>query len=209
MGEHFENGEAVVKRYEGTLPKLVHHVGCALGCTIEQRENPGTTLGVVRNGFANPFAMAGEGCAVRRKDQFDIQALQFPQRVEKFSQRITVRQPADVGRNLLEYLRAAYPEALPKVRFLKIDTEGFDRTVVETLAPLLKTSRPYLKTEIYKHLSDEERSAYFDDLRALGYLCFKCGDVELQGEPLRRHSDLSKWRHFDVFAVPEEFGAVR
>jgi FkbM family methyltransferase len=113
------------------------------------------------------------------------------------------------GRNLLEHLRAAYPEALPKVRFIKIDTEGFDRTVVETLAPLLKTSRPYLKTEIYKHLSDEERSAYFDDLRALGYLCFKCGDVELQGEPLRRHSDLSKWRHFDVFAVPEEFGAVR
>jgi FkbM family methyltransferase len=113
------------------------------------------------------------------------------------------------GRNLLEYLRAEYPETLPKVRFIKIDTEGFDRTVVRTLAPLLKTSRPFVKTEIYKHLPAEERAAYFDDLRALGYLCFKCGDVEYQGEALRSRGDLSKWRHFDVFAVPEEFGAFR
>ena len=113
------------------------------------------------------------------------------------------------GRNLLEYLRATAPELLTRVRFVKIDTEGFDRTVTQTLAPLLRTSRPYLKTEIYKHMPADERAAYFDDLRALGYSCFKCGDVEYQGEPLLHRSDLSKGRHFDVFAVPEEFGALR
>jgi FkbM family methyltransferase len=114
------------------------------------------------------------------------------------------------GRNLLEYLRATAPELLTKVRFVKIDTEGFDRSVAHTLAPLLRTSRPYLKTEIYKHMPAVERTAYFNDLRDLGYVCFKCGDVEYRGEPLRHHSDLSKWRHFDVFAVPEEFvGPVR
>lgn len=113
------------------------------------------------------------------------------------------------GRNLLEYLRAEWPALLTKVRFIKIDTEGFDRVVAQTLAPLLKAARPYVKTEIYKHMPAEERAAYFDDLRGLGYRCFKCGDVDYLGEPLRHHSDLSKWRHFDVFAVPEEFGAVR
>ena len=112
------------------------------------------------------------------------------------------------GRNLLDYLRATSPDLLPKVRFIKIDTEGFDRAVARTLAPLLKASRPFLKTEIYKHMPADERAAYFDDLRGLGYVCFKCGEVDYQGEPLRRHSDLSKWRHFDMFAVPEEFGAL-
>jgi len=113
------------------------------------------------------------------------------------------------GRNLLDYLRAESPESLSRVRFIKIDTEGFDRAVTQTLTPLLKTSRPFVKTEIYKHMPASERHAYFEDLRALGYTCFKCGDVEYQGEPLERPSDLTKWRHFDLFAVPDNVGVDR
>ena len=108
------------------------------------------------------------------------------------------------GRNLLAYLRAHAPETLSKVRFVKIDTEGFDRAVAHTLTDLLKTSRPYVKTEIYKHMPPPEREGYFDDLRQLGYRLFKCGDVEYRGEPILDAKDLSRWRHFDVFAVPEE-----
>ena len=109
------------------------------------------------------------------------------------------------GRNLPAYLRAAAPEALGRVRFIKIDTEGFDRAVARTLADVLQTARPYLKTEIYKHMPADERRGYFDDLRALGYRLYKCEEVEYRGEPLRQPGDLSRWRHFDVFAVPEEF----
>ena len=108
------------------------------------------------------------------------------------------------GRNLTAYLKANAPEALAKVRFVKIDTEGFDRSVARTLADLLKASRPYLKTEIYKHMPGDERAGYFGDLRSLGYRLFKCDDVEYRGEALLEPADLSKWRHFDVFAVPEE-----
>ena len=110
---------------------------------------------------------------------------------------------------MYEYLRRTSPALLEKVRFIKIDTEGFDRAVAQTLSPLLKASRPFIKTEIYKHMSAEERSAYFNELRALGYWCFKCGDVEYRGEPLVRDDDMTKWRHFDVFAVPEEFATGR
>jgi len=113
------------------------------------------------------------------------------------------------GRNLYEYLRHTSSALLEKVRFIKIDTEGFDRVVAQTLSPLLRTSRPFIKTEIYKHMPEDERSAYFSELRALKYLCFKCGDVEYRGEPLVSDRDLMKWRHFDVFAVPEEFAGDR
>lgn len=107
------------------------------------------------------------------------------------------------GRDLLSYLRTHHPESLGRVRFIKIDTEGFDRKVAAALVDLLKSARPYLKTEIYKHMPEDERAGYFADLRALGYRLFKCEDDNYRGEPLREASDLSKWRHFDVFAEPE------
>jgi len=108
------------------------------------------------------------------------------------------------GRNLLTYLRENCPDALAGVRFIKIDTEGYDRAVARTIADLLRDARPYLKTEIYKHMPAAEREGYFDDLRRLGYRLFKCGDDEYRGEPIALARDLSRWRHFDVFAVPEE-----
>jgi FkbM family methyltransferase len=108
------------------------------------------------------------------------------------------------GRNLADYLRANAPDDLSRLRFIKIDTEGFDRSVAATLRDLLERSRPYLKTEIYKHMPVAEREGYFDDLRRLRYQLYKCGEVEYRGEVLRQAADLSRWRHFDVFAVPEE-----
>ena len=42
------------------------------------------------------------------------------------------------------------------------------------------------------------------DLLALGYRLFKCeGETEYRGETLQP-ADLTRWTHFDLFAVPEE-----
>jgi FkbM family methyltransferase len=106
------------------------------------------------------------------------------------------------GRNLPAYLRSAAAADLPRLRYIKIDTEGFDREVVRSLVDLLKIHRPYIKSEIYKHLPSSERRGYFDDLRALGYRVFKCEEEVYQGEELQKPDDLSRWRHFDIFAVP-------
>jgi FkbM family methyltransferase len=107
------------------------------------------------------------------------------------------------GRNLDAYLhRNAAPELL-KLRYIKIDTEGFDRAVVRSLADMLRARRPYLKVEIYKHLPAGERRGFHADLRELGYRVFKCGEVEYRGQELGPR-DLTRWRHFDVFAIPEE-----
>lgn len=108
------------------------------------------------------------------------------------------------GRNLMEYLRVEAPGDVARVRFLKIDTEGFDRVVVQSLHPLIAAARPYIKTEIYRHLPAGERRAYAVDLTALGYRLFKCeDDAGYRGRPLTA-DDLMRWKHFDVFAVPEE-----
>ena len=107
------------------------------------------------------------------------------------------------GRHLWSYLQANAPEDLARLRYIKIDTEGFDRQVAASLREGLVTRRPYLKTEIYRHLPRAEREGYYDDLRDLGYRLFKCNEEQYRGQPLARR-DMSGWPHFDVFAVPEE-----
>jgi FkbM family methyltransferase len=107
------------------------------------------------------------------------------------------------GRNLMAYLRTQAPEVLPRVRYIKIDTEGLDRTVVRSIEDLLVATRPYIKAEMYRHLSNEQRIGFFEDLRRLGYRVFKCEDGhQYRGDELGP-SDLARWKHFDVFAVPE------
>jgi hypothetical protein len=100
-------------------------------------------------------------------------------------------------------LRRHAPADLARLRYVKIDTEGFDRSVVRSLADLLRTERPYLKAEIYKHLGGEERTGFHADLQALGYRVFKCGDIDYRGEELGP-GDMNRWKHFDIFAIPNE-----
>jgi FkbM family methyltransferase len=107
------------------------------------------------------------------------------------------------GRNLADYLQREAPAEVPRIRYVKIDTEGYDRAIVQSMAGLLSSVRPYIKTEIYRHLPAGERIAYFDDLRQLGYRVFKCEEYVFRGEELGP-ADLSRWKHFDVFAVPRE-----
>jgi FkbM family methyltransferase len=107
------------------------------------------------------------------------------------------------GRNLHGYLRAEAADMLPRLRYIKIDTEGFDRSVVQSLTDLIRSTRPYLRAEIYKHLSHDERRGFHDDLRALGYRVFKCEDDVYRGREVGR-DDLLQWPHFDIFAVPGE-----
>jgi FkbM family methyltransferase len=107
------------------------------------------------------------------------------------------------GRNLLDYLRREAPADLARVRYLKVDTEGFDRTVVTSLTDLLTAARPYLKSEIYKHLPSGERIDYLKELRRLGYRIFKCEETDYRSQELSA-ADLSRWKHFDIFGVPEE-----
>ena len=109
------------------------------------------------------------------------------------------------GKNVIDYLRAHAPEALSELRYIKCDTEGFDRAIVATLAGALKSSRPYIGSEMYKHLPRDERVGYFDDLRRWGYRIFKCEEHQYRGVELSRR-DVDRWRHFDIFAIPEELG---
>ena len=107
------------------------------------------------------------------------------------------------GRNISQYLASEFTREAARLRFVKIDTEGFDRSVVASMKDLLKRTRPFLRSEIFRHTPEEERIAYYRDLRALGYRVYRfVSDVEYRGDELSDR-DLMRTPHYDIFAVPE------
>lgn len=108
------------------------------------------------------------------------------------------------GRNLVNHLKRECPAALRRLRYIKVDTEGYDRAVVASLGELLRTNRPYLRTEIYKHLPAAERRGFYADLCRLGYRVHKYEDDAHPVGPALHEADLTRWSHFDLFAIPEE-----
>lgn len=106
------------------------------------------------------------------------------------------------GRNLPKLLESQFPDLISRVRYIKIDAEGYDLTIIDSLSGFLRNYRPYLKVEVYKRLNLAQRKALFRTLVALRYSVHKVEDDDhYVGETLRE-SDLLKWRHFDVFCIP-------
>ena len=108
------------------------------------------------------------------------------------------------GRNVPKFLSTNFPEQAKRVRYIKIDTEGFDRAVASSLREVLVQQKPYLKTEMYKHTPESERRGYYRDLRELGYTLYRIesDEEDYRSKPLDE-ADVMKWSHYDVFAVPE------
>ena len=108
------------------------------------------------------------------------------------------------GRNLHRYLQEHHPDHVGRVRYIKIDTEGFDRQVVASLRELIRATRPVIRSEIHRHTSAAERTAYLGDLHKLGYRVHRFKSLhDHLGEPIGA-GEMMNWQHFDIVAVPDE-----
>lgn len=106
------------------------------------------------------------------------------------------------GKNLQAFLRKEFPELLPRIRFIKMDTEGYDAAVLRSLEGLLAECKPFLKVEVYRKLNDAQRRELYRWISAHGYQIHKIADSEYEMGDALAESDMSNWRHFDIFCVP-------
>ncbi|MEO8069810.1 MAG: FkbM family methyltransferase [Acidobacteriota bacterium] len=106
------------------------------------------------------------------------------------------------GEHLSRYLQAHHADLVPRLRYIKVDAEGFDAAILETLDDVITQTHPYLRAEVHKLTGRAQREAMFDFLVDHGYEVFRFeSDVHYRGEPVGR-GDLLRWRHYDVFCVP-------
>lgn len=106
------------------------------------------------------------------------------------------------GENLSLYLAKHFPELVPRIRFVKVDAEGYDYQILASLRSLISTQKPFIKAEVFKHLSLVQRERLFDLLNEFGYDVFMVeSDTNYLGVKLERQHVMIR-RHYDVFGVP-------
>ncbi len=112
------------------------------------------------------------------------------------------------GIDLAAELRESFAGELARLKFIKVDTEGGDLFVLQSLAEIIGRRRPHILAEVYKHTSLDYRLQLLRFLQSKGYAVYKTrGDAQLKGEMLGE-GDLMRWGHYDVFCMGEEQGAA-
>jgi FkbM family methyltransferase len=116
------------------------------------------------------------------------------------------------GRNLLDVLRNEFALWLPKLAYIKVDAEGYDRAILQSLLPILRERRPVIRTEVFRKLVADERYALYDLLAGVGYRLHRYEDLANPQGKLLARGDMTGEKHFDMLAVPkqadDQFGLV-
>jgi FkbM family methyltransferase len=106
------------------------------------------------------------------------------------------------GENLEAYLAARHPDLVPRIRYVKVDAEGHDLTILESIAHLIATVRPFVRAEIYKHTRPADRERLHAFMTGHGYDVHRLdGDTHYRGVRLGA-ADLTRQSQFDIFCVP-------
>ncbi len=105
------------------------------------------------------------------------------------------------GRRIEKIIRAKFADRLNRLRYIKTDAEGHDLSVLRSLEGLIGEFRPYIKSEVGKYASDEDRIAMHRFLAGHNYTVRLLENGTLFGRVLTEE-DILKRKFRDIFAVP-------
>lgn len=112
-------------------------------------------------------------------------------------------------RNLNYLLKTKYPEWLSKFTYLKVDAEGYDLKILQTLLPTISERRPVIRCEVFRKLVASERYALHDFLTHLGYDVVRYLGIETGPGDYLDRSEMTAAKHFDIVALPRAIKLAR
>ncbi len=108
------------------------------------------------------------------------------------------------GRRVSDILHQTFSEKLQRLRYIKVDTEGYDLSVLKSLNDIIETYTPFIKTEIYKYTDAAYREEMHSLLSKQKYVIHKVNDDhDYRGKMLNK-TDMMRWEHYDIFCVPDK-----
>jgi FkbM family methyltransferase len=106
------------------------------------------------------------------------------------------------GINLSQELRDHFGDFLPRLKFIKVDAEGYDLHVINAIADLIDEFHPYVKAEVFKYASAEYRADLIRFFADRGYRVHKIATEPCKPGEIVNPADASRWSHYDIFCVP-------
>jgi len=81
-------------------------------------------------------------------------------------------------------LERDYPEWLPKLTFIKVDAEGHDAVILESIADLIDTYRPTIVAELFGGDAPEGKDRLYRALERVGYELHLVGHFDGRAAPV-------------------------
>lgn len=108
------------------------------------------------------------------------------------------------GVNLEQFLIHNYPQQIPNLSLIKIDTEGYDTEILKSILPFVKKHKPNLIFECFPKLTKAERHYLYDLIADLGYDLYyvEAFDSNTKKQLIKR-DNMNDWKHFDILAIPQ------
>ncbi len=111
------------------------------------------------------------------------------------------------GVHLESFLDREYPNLISKLRYIKIDAEGYDYYILQSMSHLLERVRPVIQAEVMERTSSQYRQGMFEFMRSKGYSVqrhMNCQNLEVMRSP----EEMIKGDNYDIFCVPMEIAAT-
>jgi FkbM family methyltransferase len=108
------------------------------------------------------------------------------------------------GKNVADFLMRSHPDLISRLRFIKVDAEGFDLPILETLHDLIRSQRPFLQVEMFslRKSTAEYRLKLYDFLVHHGYDLHRVESTDnFLGDRITPET-LMRWDVYDVFCIP-------
>ena len=104
--------------------------------------------------------------------------------------------------NLEQELYSDYGEYLENLKFIKVDTEGYDLYILRSLLNIIKQYRPIIKAEVFKKTDTNYRKDLLMLFTDLGYTVYKIIEDPITKGPILTEENLHEWKHYDILCLP-------
>ncbi|MFN0017048.1 MAG: FkbM family methyltransferase [Pirellulaceae bacterium] len=107
------------------------------------------------------------------------------------------------GVNLSQELKSDFGDFLPKLKFIKVDAEGYDLYILRFIADIITTYRPTIKAEIFKFTSPEYRREMLAFFQERNYSVFRIAQEPIGIGPPLTNETLDEIKQYDILCVPD------
>lgn len=111
------------------------------------------------------------------------------------------------GVNLKKFLEENYSQWLNKLTFIKVDTEGYDKEILKSIADLISKYRPVIVAECFGRLTNEDKMELFEVLEKLGYDIHYVYEHDINAKviKLETKNDITNWKEtINIYAIPKK-----
>ena len=110
------------------------------------------------------------------------------------------------GVHLKTFLEQNYNNWLPKISFIKIDAEGYDKEIIKSISDLISQYKPVIVAESFGNSSKAEKEELFNVIDKHGYIIhyFAYFSTKAKVQKLTNQVDLTNYKEtINIYAVPK------